>query len=72
MLYDNGIKVHLLGCASYNHLIAAKYAWSCDASSYGRWASFSKLIYFSKSKNKEITLSIREKDKSGRVNEDYI
>ena len=70
--YDNGIKVHLLGCASYNHLIAAKYAWSCDASSYGRWAGFNKVIYFSKIMNKEITLSISKYSDDGKLNKDYM
>ncbi len=70
--YDNGIKVHLLGCASYNHLIAAKYAWSCDASSYGQWASFNRAIFFSNITGKEETLALSKKTSDGEINEDYI
>ena len=72
LFYDNGIKVHLLGCASLKHLIEAKYAWSCDASSYGRWASFNKVIYISKIKKKEVVLSIHEKNSEDEYNLDYI
>lgn len=72
LFYDNKIKVHLLGCASYNHLIKAKYAWSCDASSYGRWAGFNKVIYFSKIMNKEVKLSISKYSDDGKLNKDYM
>ena len=68
--YKKGIKTHLLGCASYNRL-SQTCAWSCDASSYGRWASFGKMIYFSERENKEIQLSVSEYNKKNELNSDY-
>ncbi|MBR4634397.1 hypothetical protein IKO50_05660 [bacterium] len=69
-LYDKGIKAHLLGCASYNRLKNTK-AWSCDASTYGRWASFGKMIYFSENEGREIRLSISEFNSKDEPNKDY-
>ena len=69
-LYDRGIKTHLLGCASYNRL-QDTYAWSCDASSYGRWAGLGKIIYFSEHENKEKKIAISEYNKEGKRNKDF-
>ena len=70
-LYANGILVHLLGCASYRRLTKAIKVWSCDASSYGRWASFNRMIYFSESVGKEIKLARSCCTRTGKPNKDY-
>ncbi len=70
-MYANGILVHLLGCASYRRLNMALRAWSCDASSYGRWASFNRMIFFSEREGKEVTLSRSSHDGNGEPNDDY-
>lgn len=68
------IRVHLLGCNSFYRLSETK-AWSCDASSYARWASTGRMIYLSYSqedkKYKEVTLSRISHNKKGEVNKDY-
>ena len=70
-MYANGILVHLLGCASYRRLTKAICAWSCDASSYGRWASFNRMIFFSEREGKEVTLSRSSHTGNGEPNDDY-
>ena len=69
--YDKGIKVHLLGCSSYKHLTKAYRAWSCDASSYGRWAGFNRMIFYSENEGKEVTLCRSKETQKGELNKDY-
>lgn len=71
VFYDAGIKVHLLGCASYKILSRSK-AWSCDASSYVQWVRAGRLIYYSSISNQEETFTFNEYDKRGNYNKDYI
>lgn len=68
--YDKGIKVHLLGAGSYNRLKDCK-AWSCDCSSFGKWASNGRAIYFSEANQKEVTITFRSCNTKGDMNNDY-
>lgn len=71
IFYDAGIKVHLLGCASYRILSRSK-AWSCDASSYIQWGKNGRIIYYSDIEQKEKNFTLNEIDKYGKFNIDYI
>ena len=70
IFYRQGRKVHLLGCASYLKL-SQTYAWSCDASSYGRWAGLQKVIFYSEREKKEVTLSLSRLNSKNIENNDY-
>lgn len=70
LFYNEGIKVHLLGCASYRTLSKSK-AWSCDASSYVQWIASGRLIYYSSISGKEESFALNEFDKNGNYNKDY-
>lgn len=67
--YKHDIRTHLLGCCSYNRLMKTS-AWSCDASSYGRWSSFGRAIFYSENEKKEVTLALSQFTKEG-MNADY-
>ena len=69
-LYQNGIKVHLLGCNSFKKLSQTK-AWSCDASSYARWSGLKKVIYYSDIAKREIVLSLSKYNKKGQLNKTF-
>lgn len=71
IFYNAGIKVHLLGCASYNILSRSK-AWSCDASSYVQWLIGGRLIYYSPIDKEEKSFTLNEFDKHGNYNLDCI
>lgn len=70
-LYSAGIKVHLFGIGSLAKLIDIP-AWSSDCSSFAQWVKSGRLIFFDRSKNKEVSLATREFNKSGKPNKDYI
>lgn len=70
-LYDQGFKVHIFGYGSFNRLKDCK-AFSTDCSSFARWTSVGRVIYFSKSLGKEIQFSFLPYDKDGSPSEDYI
>ena len=70
ILYNQGVRVHLLGCASFNKL-SQTYAWSCDASSYGRWSGFAKVIFYSEIEKKEKRLSLSTYNGEGELNKDF-
>ena len=71
-MHANGILVHLLGCSSYKRLTMAIRAWSCDASSYARWASLNRIIFYSEREGKEVTLARHKHTRTGNINKDYI
>lgn len=68
-LYENGIKVHLFGIGSYKELIEAP-AWSSDCSSFAQWTKNGRQIFYTN--DKETSLAVRQYDKNGNLNKDYI
>ena len=65
-----GKRVHLLGIGSYAKLKDSN-AWSCDCSSFIRWAASGRAIFFSEIQQKEVTLSFSSHNKNGVPNSDY-
>ena len=65
-----GKRVHLLGIGSYAKLKDSN-AWSCDCSSFIRWAASGRAIFFSEIQQKEVTLSFSSHNKNGVSNSDY-
>ena len=65
-----GKRVHLLGIGSYAKLKDSN-AWSCDCSSFIRWAASGRAIFLSEVQQKEMKLSFSSHDKNGNHNSDY-
>ena len=65
-----GKRVHLLGIGSYAKLKDSN-AWSCDCSSFIRWAASGRAIFFSEIQQKEVTLSFSSHNKNGVPNGDF-
>ena len=65
-----GKRVHLLGIGSYAKLKDSN-AWSCDCSSFIRWAASGRAIFFSEIQQKEVALSFSSHNKNGVPNSDY-
>ena len=70
-LYDAGIKVHLLAIATYDVLHDIP-AWSCDFTSFLRWATFRRVCFFDQDENQEYVFSTKEFVKSGKDNVRYL
>ena len=65
-----GKRVHLLGIGSFAKLKDSN-AWSCDCSSFIRWAASGRAIFLSEVQQKEMKLSFSSHDKNGNPNSDY-
>ena len=65
-----GKRVHLLGIGSFAKLKDSN-AWSCDCSSFIRWAASGRAIFLSEVQQKEMKLSFSSHDKNGNHNSDY-
>ena len=65
-----GKRVHLLGIGSYAKLKDSN-AWSCDCSSFIRWAASGRAIFFSEIQHKEVTMSFSSHNKNGVPNSDF-
>ncbi len=70
-LYNNGKKVHLLGCTALEFLSKTK-AWSSDSSSAIQHAKNRQGIFYSDSNNKSIIINFNREMKNGTKKDNYI
>ncbi|MYL83465.1 hypothetical protein GTA51_10040 [Desulfovibrio aerotolerans] len=71
LFYTHNFKVHVFAYGSYKRLLGLK-AWSTDCSSFARWVSVGRVIFYSELMKEEVTFSFLPEDRNGNTNDDFI